>query len=201
MKRVSGALYPTLLDGVTRMELSRRGLIGGLASLFAAPAIVRASSLMPVKASSPPIEPLHFPALRHQREFIEMYKKTCDRLRTMTMIENRITAPVGRPDRAGRDGAQHGPQAACRERANRGGDELHRGGAVNPPVRNEERPRAGIEKHACEPRQRLGGLALTGAAGAEAVDRQPLAVTNARLALGVKSSRVGRVSHSPVSSL
>jgi len=70
-----------------------------------------------------------------------------------------------------------------------------------PPVRNEERPRGSIEKHACEPRQRLGGLALTGAAGAEAVDRQPLAVTNARLALGVKSSRVGRVSHSPVSSL
>lgn len=29
--------------------LSRRGIVGGLASLLAAPAIVRASSLMPVK--------------------------------------------------------------------------------------------------------------------------------------------------------
>jgi hypothetical protein len=32
------------------MQLTRRGLIAGLASLVAAPAIVRASSLMPVKA-------------------------------------------------------------------------------------------------------------------------------------------------------
>jgi hypothetical protein len=32
------------------MLISRRGLIGSLASLLAAPAIVRASSLMPVKA-------------------------------------------------------------------------------------------------------------------------------------------------------
>ena len=31
------------------MLMTRRGLIGGLASLVAAPAIVRASSLMPVK--------------------------------------------------------------------------------------------------------------------------------------------------------
>lgn len=30
--------------------ISRRGLIGGLASLLAAPAIVKASSLMPVRA-------------------------------------------------------------------------------------------------------------------------------------------------------
>ena len=34
------------------MMLTRRGLIGGFASLLAAPAIVRASSLMPVKAWS-----------------------------------------------------------------------------------------------------------------------------------------------------
>lgn len=33
--------------------LSRRGLLTGLASLLAAPAIVRASSLMPVKELSP----------------------------------------------------------------------------------------------------------------------------------------------------
>ena len=32
------------------MILTRRGLIGGLASLLAAPAIVRASSLMPVNS-------------------------------------------------------------------------------------------------------------------------------------------------------
>ena len=32
------------------MLISRRGLIGGMAGLLAAPAIVRASSLMPVKA-------------------------------------------------------------------------------------------------------------------------------------------------------
>ena len=35
------------------MLLSRRGLIAGLVSLVAAPAIVRASSLMPVKAWEP----------------------------------------------------------------------------------------------------------------------------------------------------
>ena len=35
------------------MEISRRGLITGLAGLVAAPAIVRASSLMPVKALTP----------------------------------------------------------------------------------------------------------------------------------------------------
>lgn len=35
------------------MILTRRGLIGGLASVLAAPAIVRASSLMPVKAWAP----------------------------------------------------------------------------------------------------------------------------------------------------
>jgi hypothetical protein len=37
------------------MLLSRRGLITGLASLVAAPAIVRASSLMPVKAWAPEV--------------------------------------------------------------------------------------------------------------------------------------------------
>jgi hypothetical protein len=35
------------------MILTRRGLIGGFASLLAAPAIVRVSSLMPVKAMPP----------------------------------------------------------------------------------------------------------------------------------------------------
>ena len=34
------------------IQISRRGLIGGFASLLAAPAIVRASSLMPVKVIS-----------------------------------------------------------------------------------------------------------------------------------------------------
>ena len=38
---------------VSLMLLSRRGLITGLVSLVAAPAIVRASSLMPVKAWAP----------------------------------------------------------------------------------------------------------------------------------------------------
>lgn len=32
------------------LQISRRGLIGGLAAFIAAPAIVRASSIMPVKA-------------------------------------------------------------------------------------------------------------------------------------------------------
>ena len=36
------------------IQISRRGLIGGFASLLAAPAIVRASSLMPVKALATP---------------------------------------------------------------------------------------------------------------------------------------------------
>ena len=35
------------------MIITRRGLIGGFASLLAAPAIVRVSSLMPVKAMLP----------------------------------------------------------------------------------------------------------------------------------------------------
>lgn len=35
------------------MLLSRRGLLSGFGALLAAPAIVRASSLMPVKALSP----------------------------------------------------------------------------------------------------------------------------------------------------
>jgi hypothetical protein len=35
------------------MLISRRGLIAGIGSLLAAPAIVRASSLMPVKAFTP----------------------------------------------------------------------------------------------------------------------------------------------------
>lgn len=41
--------------------LSRRGLIGGLAALMAAPAIVRASSIMPVKALAVEPEPLWLP--------------------------------------------------------------------------------------------------------------------------------------------
>jgi len=36
------------------MDVSRRGLLTGLASLLAAPAIVRVTSLMPVKALGPP---------------------------------------------------------------------------------------------------------------------------------------------------
>lgn len=39
------------------MMLSRRGLIAGLGALLAAPAIVRASSLMPVKAFASPYMP------------------------------------------------------------------------------------------------------------------------------------------------
>lgn len=39
--------------------LSRRGLITGLISLAAAPAIVRASSLMPIKVMVDPCELLH----------------------------------------------------------------------------------------------------------------------------------------------
>lgn len=38
--------------------ISRRGLITGLASLLAAPAIVSASSLMPVKVMTPAVPPL-----------------------------------------------------------------------------------------------------------------------------------------------
>jgi hypothetical protein len=40
------------------MDLSRRKLIGGLFLAAAAPAIVRASSLMPVKALKPEMVPL-----------------------------------------------------------------------------------------------------------------------------------------------
>ena len=39
------------------MELTRRKLIGGIGFLFAAPAIIRVSNLMPIKA----IEPLYVP--------------------------------------------------------------------------------------------------------------------------------------------
>ena len=65
------------------MERSRRRLIGGLASFLAAPAIVRASSLMPVKACVPTIESLPFRPglLRFQPEFKEMFEKSCERLR------------------------------------------------------------------------------------------------------------------------
>lgn len=39
--------------------INRRSLITGLVSLVAAPAIVRVSSIMPVKALPPPVYPLH----------------------------------------------------------------------------------------------------------------------------------------------
>ena len=71
------------------MELSRKDLIGALASFLAAPAIVRASSLMPVKACVPTIESLLFRPgpLRFQPELKEMFEKSCERLRMVAAAE------------------------------------------------------------------------------------------------------------------
>lgn len=47
---------------ITPMTPSRRGLIKGLGLLLAAPAIVRVSSLMPVRAYAEEIETVYLPA-------------------------------------------------------------------------------------------------------------------------------------------
>ena len=62
-------------------DISRRGLITGLASLLAAPAIVRASSLMPVRAAPTtygcsPIQST-IADLRYIQEYIRAYEKRC----------------------------------------------------------------------------------------------------------------------------
>lgn len=49
----AGANGHGLVAAVPRKVFSRRGLLLGIGSLLAAPAIVRASSLMPVKALAP----------------------------------------------------------------------------------------------------------------------------------------------------
>jgi hypothetical protein len=53
------------------MLLTRRGLITGLVSLVAAPAIVRASSLMPVKAWVDAQPMTSFEIFRHQQAWRE----------------------------------------------------------------------------------------------------------------------------------
>lgn len=57
------------------MHLSRRGLIYGVASLLAAPAIVRASSLMPVKALPAEALPGEY-YLRYREELIRAFTET-----------------------------------------------------------------------------------------------------------------------------
>ena len=66
------------------MELTRRGLITGLVSFVAAPAIVRASSLMPVKAWAEPLivgpEMTATEVLRRQQEWARQFaRKLLDR--------------------------------------------------------------------------------------------------------------------------
>ncbi len=57
---------------MTIIEPSRRGFIAGLASLIAAPAIVRAGSLMPVKA---PRLITGYEILQRQREFDVLFSR------------------------------------------------------------------------------------------------------------------------------
>jgi hypothetical protein len=59
------------------MLISRRGLITGLASLVAAPAIVRAGSLMPVKAWADAIDfvGIHSIDPRYRAEFIAGFEQ------------------------------------------------------------------------------------------------------------------------------
>jgi hypothetical protein len=70
------------------MLTTRRGLITGLAAFLAAPAIVRISSLMPVKAFATAEEvfwsaPLQLPpsALQYRQEFIRVFEESVQWLR------------------------------------------------------------------------------------------------------------------------
>ena len=88
------------------MTLSRRSLITGLVSLVASPAIVRAGSLMPVKAFDPEwvdpriVEafmgtPTIFPpeAFRYRAEFISAVENYCDRLTDWFPVEPVLRRP------------------------------------------------------------------------------------------------------------
>lgn len=66
--------------------MNRRGLLLGFASLLAAPAIVRASSLMPVKALPTRFVPTDW-ALEYRQEFIAVYEQNMRHLR-QTIEEN-----------------------------------------------------------------------------------------------------------------
>jgi hypothetical protein len=73
------------------MQITRRGLITGLAAFVAAPAIVRASSLMAVKPIAPivpALDPNHyltddlaFDPMQYRREFIEEFERSFHVLR------------------------------------------------------------------------------------------------------------------------
>lgn len=77
------------------MQISRRGLLTGLVSFVAAPAIVRASSLMPVKAARPSLVAVGDVSseewifhTQYRQEYVEAYEQTCGYLRGDTVHMN-----------------------------------------------------------------------------------------------------------------
>lgn len=57
------------------IEMNRRGLITGVISLFAAPAIVRATSLMPVKALKPSLTIEEWAAMTSSERLVALHRE------------------------------------------------------------------------------------------------------------------------------
>ena len=75
------------------MQISRRGLITGLVSFVAAPAIVRASSLMPVKAFD--LGPMTATEVRlRQEQWYKVFSDTAELLIRPPVIGNMSKAEV-----------------------------------------------------------------------------------------------------------
>ena len=69
------------------LEVSRRGLITGLASFLAAPAIVRASSLMPVKARGPlPYTDEWMLQTMYRQEYVAAFEQNCHALKVGDLV-------------------------------------------------------------------------------------------------------------------